>query len=117
MAMRQHRHAQALARAAGSSELYWLLLCVDPRGLAAAVLALTLYRGYRDTGYLDEVGADWLASADRVRAVQADHPALTVEEAQMLALSDPSAREADDAAVERGFRRVGLGDAMVEVLS
>ena len=85
-------------------------LCVDPRGLVAAVLALTLYRGFRDTGYLDDGRAPtgWRAPSGCGRRAAGASAASRCAEAELLVLADPSARDADDAAVERGFRALRL---------
>ena len=108
MALKQHHHAQNAGRSVGDPAVYWMVLCSDPRGLAAAILARTLYRGWRDTGYLEQVGDEWLASGDRVRATWRAHQDLTVEEAQCLAMTDPSVVEHEDAVVARGMRECGL---------
>ena len=108
MVLPLHHRAQAAGRACGDPQVYWQVLCGNARGTAAAVLGRTLYRGWRDAGYLDAVGDEWLASADRVRQTYRRHPGLTVEEAQLLELADPAVTAEEEWAVERGLRACGL---------
>ena len=108
VALHAHHRAQAIAQHVDRAEAYWLALMLDPQGSVAAVLALTLVRGWRDHGLLARIADEWMASHQRVRDTLRAHPELTVDEAERLNASDPTVADHEEHVFGRALVECGL---------